>query len=123
MTTIPHRLRHAYHGSLVSFKRLYYGNGGEPIRYGKHNLRYVPGTRPVRLKYVNSLNGTVRYDAKQTVMVISNTGDKAITPSWDHYSERANGFTQLKDVVSGNSTSLKGFEIKPKESFVFELVK
>ena len=65
MTTIPHQLRHAYHGSLVSFKRLYYGTRGEPIRYGKHNLRYVPGTRPVRLKYVDSPNGTVRNDAKQ----------------------------------------------------------
>ena len=65
MTTIPHRLRHAYQDGVVSFKRLYYGSCGEPIQYGKHNLRYVPGTRPVRLKYVNSPNGTVRNDAKQ----------------------------------------------------------
>jgi len=65
MTTIVNRLRQAYYGGVVSFKHLYYGNSGEPIRYGKHDLRYVPGTRPVRLKYVNSPNGTVRNDAKQ----------------------------------------------------------
>ena len=77
-------------------------------------MQYVPQ---------NGLYVYFRYDAKQTVMVISNTGDKAITPKWDHYSERANGFTQLKDVVSGNTMPLQGFEIKQKESFVFELAK
>ncbi len=65
MTTIANRLRHAYYGGVVSIKHLYYGSSGEPIRYGQHDLRYVPGTRPVRLKYVNSPNGTVRNDAKQ----------------------------------------------------------
>ncbi len=64
-----------------------------------------------------------RYDNKQTVMVITNTGDKPIKPDWNYYSERTNGFKQIKDVVSGKSMPLDGFEIKPKESFVFELLK
>ena len=64
-----------------------------------------------------------RYDSKQTVMIISNTGDKSIKPDWNYYSERTAGFKQIKDVVAGNSMPLQGFEIKPKESFVFELIK
>lgn len=64
-----------------------------------------------------------RYDAKQTVMVITNTGEKAIKPDWNIYNERVKGFTQLKDVTSGKIFSLEGFEIKPTESFVFELIR
>jgi len=64
-----------------------------------------------------------RYDNKQTVMVITNTGDKPIKPEWEYYAERTAGFKQIKDVVSRNSMPLQDFEIKPKESFVFELVK
>jgi neopullulanase len=64
-----------------------------------------------------------RYDNKQTVMVIANTGDKAVKPDWNVYSERVKGFSQLRDVVLGKTTLLTGFEIQPKESFVFELIK
>ncbi len=64
-----------------------------------------------------------RYDARQTVMVIANTGDKAIKPDWNYYAERIGGFKQIKEVVFGKTIPLEGFEIKPKESFVFELVK
>jgi glycosidase len=64
-----------------------------------------------------------RYDAKQTIMVITNTGDKVVKPTWSNYTERTNGFTKLKDVVSGNTVPLQDFEIKPKASIVFELVK
>jgi neopullulanase len=64
-----------------------------------------------------------RYDSKQTVMVIANTGDKPIKPDWNYYAERTGDFKMIKDVVSGNSIPLEGFEIKPKESFVFELIR
>ena len=64
-----------------------------------------------------------RYDDRQTIMVIANTGDKPIQPDWNFYTERTAGFNQLKDVVTGTTIPLQGFEIKPKESFVFELVK
>ncbi len=64
-----------------------------------------------------------RYDAKQTIMVIANTGDNPIKPYWNFYTERTAGFKQIRDVVSGTTVPLNGFEIKPKESFVFELVK
>jgi neopullulanase len=64
-----------------------------------------------------------RYDAMQTVMVISNTGSKAISPDWDTYNERTGSYTKMKNTVTGEILSLKGFEIKPNESFVFELIK
>jgi glycosidase len=64
-----------------------------------------------------------RYDNKQTVMVIANTSDKAVKPDWNIYNERTKGFSQLKEVTSGQIRPLAGFEIQPKESYVFEMVK
>ena len=62
-----------------------------------------------------------RYDASQTVMIISNTGDKTLEPDWNIYQERIKGFSKFKEVVSGSLRPIEGFEINPKESFVFEL--
>lgn len=64
-----------------------------------------------------------RYDAKETVMVISNTGAKKIQPDWSFYSERTNGFSQARNVVSEKIKPLTGLEIEPGESFVFELLR
>lgn len=64
-----------------------------------------------------------RYDDKQTVMVITNAGDKEVQMNWDRYSERVNGFTKMRNVITNEVQPLNGFEIKPKESFVFELLK
>jgi FkbM family methyltransferase len=52
-------------------KQLWYGGRGEPIRYGQHMLRYIPGTRPVRLKYLDSPNGVVRNDALQIAFFLN----------------------------------------------------
>ncbi|WP_276503339.1 glycoside hydrolase family 13 protein [Terrimonas pollutisoli] len=97
-----------YVSSLANFRKT-----SSAIAKGKL-MQYVPQ---------NGLYVYFRYDAKQTVMVISNTGDKSMKPDWNYYAERTTGFKQLKDVVSGNSIPMEGFEIKPKESFVFELLK
>jgi glycosidase len=64
-----------------------------------------------------------RYDNKQTVMVISNTGDKSYKPDWSYYKERTGGFRKMKNVITGTIYNMDDFEIKPKESYVFELVK
>jgi FkbM family methyltransferase len=56
--------------AIVAAKRAWYGHRGEPIQYGPHLLRYVPGTRPVRLKHANSPDFIVRNDVKQTLFVI-----------------------------------------------------
>jgi FkbM family methyltransferase len=57
--------------SVSKAKQLWYGGRGEPIRYGRHALRYVPGTRPVRLKYLDSPNAVVRNDALQIAFFLN----------------------------------------------------
>lgn len=56
----------------MATKRLWYRERGEPIHYGPHKLRYVPGTRPARLKYVNSPDVTVRNDVTQIIFFLEN---------------------------------------------------
>jgi glycosidase len=81
---------------------------------GGRTMQYVPK---------NGLYVYFRYDNKQTIMVISNTGDKDIKPDWSVFSERIKGFTQVRNVVTGKTRSLNGLEIGQKESFVFELLR
>jgi FkbM family methyltransferase len=50
---------------VVAVKRLLYRRRGEPYRIAGHTLRYVPGTRPVRLRYLTAANTVVRHDALQ----------------------------------------------------------
>lgn len=64
-----------------------------------------------------------RYDQQQTVMTISNTGDKKIKPDWSWYQERVKGFTQARNVVTGKVKTLSEIELEPKESYVMELLK
>lgn len=68
------------HRSALSLKRIVYGRSGEPYRLRGYTLRYLPGTRPVRLRYIHSHNAVTRYDALQ-VQLFSNSlveGDTAI---------------------------------------------
>jgi hypothetical protein len=51
---------HLVHVSITRAKELWYGDRGEPIQYGPHRPRYVPGTRRVRLKYIDSQDAVVR---------------------------------------------------------------
>jgi FkbM family methyltransferase len=53
------------HQFTLAAKHLLYSRRGEPYRIAGHTLRYVPGTRPIRLRYINSPNGINRYDALQ----------------------------------------------------------
>jgi neopullulanase len=64
-----------------------------------------------------------RYDDKQTIMVIANTGDKPVKPDWTIYAERTNGFTRIKDVVSGEEMPIGELEMRVGESRVVEMVK
>jgi neopullulanase len=64
-----------------------------------------------------------RYDNKQTVMVISNTGSNSFRPDWNYLAERTAGFTKLRNVITGAVIPMSDFEIRAKESFVFELIK
>lgn len=68
------------HQSALAVKRLVYGRRGEPYQIKGNTLRYLPGTRPVRLRYIDSQNRNTRYDALQ-VQLFSNSiveGDTVI---------------------------------------------
>lgn len=64
-----------------------------------------------------------RYDAKQTIMVVTNSTDKEKTPDQTIYAERFNGFTRLRDVITGNIRPLAGLTINAGESMVYEMMK
>ena len=64
-----------------------------------------------------------RYDTKQTVMVIANTGDKDADIAADHFRERTQGFGKMKDVISGEVHDLKVFSLPAKTIGVYELMK
>jgi len=63
-----------------------------------------------------------RYDARQTVMVIANTGEKTLRPDWQRYQERVGGFSKARNVVTQSVAQLSSLELQPGESFVFELL-
>jgi glycosidase len=50
-----------------------------------------------------------RYDAKQTIMCVMNTGDQAATIDLSRFAERMNGFTKAYDVATGLT-----FNLEPK---------
>ena len=64
-----------------------------------------------------------RYSNDQTVMVVMNTAkeQKNIVPS--HYAERTNGFSKMKNIITGEITDLKDFSVDAKASGVWELIK
>ncbi len=63
-----------------------------------------------------------RYDAKQTVMVISNTGDKPAKPDWKAYTERTKDYKRGRDVVTGKVYLLEEIIVGEKECMVIELL-
>jgi glycosidase len=78
------------------------------------------------MQYVPFGNGVYiyfRYSNDQTVMVVMNTSkeQKDIVPS--NYSERTNGFSKMKNIITGEVTELKDFSVEAKASGVWELVK
>ena len=63
-----------------------------------------------------------RYDKNQTVMVVMNTSKERKTISPSNYLERTNGFSKMKDVISGDVSDCKDFSVDAKSSYVFELI-
>lgn len=57
---------------LIAAKRIVYKGRGEPIRYGAHLLRYIPGTRPPRLKYLKSGDPGTRNELRQIEFFLDN---------------------------------------------------
>jgi FkbM family methyltransferase len=77
-------------------KRLLYGKRGEPITYGVHRLRYLVGSRPVRLKYANSTDIVARNDARQIQFFIDHVrAGQLVLDIGGHYGEYAVLFAAL----------------------------
>lgn len=81
---------------VTGAKRLWYGSRGEPIRYGSHELRYIVGSRPVRLKYATSGDMVARNDARQIQFFIDNVHPgQLVLDIGGHYGEYAVLFAAL----------------------------
>jgi FkbM family methyltransferase len=71
-------------------KTLWYGARGEPIEYGSHKLRYLVGSRPVRLKYATSNDIVARNDAKQIQFFLDRVSPgQLVLDVGGHYGEYA----------------------------------
>lgn len=68
------------HRAALAAKGVLFGRRGEPYRIMGHTLRYMPETRPVRLRYAHSKNAVARYDALLMQLLASTLkeGDTAI---------------------------------------------
>ena len=68
------------HEAVLALKRILYWRRGEPYQLHGRVLRFLPGSRPVRLRYARSQNGITRYDALQVACLsqILREGDAAV---------------------------------------------
>ncbi|MEO8771596.1 MAG: alpha-amylase family glycosyl hydrolase [Ferruginibacter sp.] len=64
-----------------------------------------------------------RYNEKQTVMVVMNTSKTEQKITLDKYSERTNGFTKYKDVITKSTGPLIEFNLGSYKTVVYELLK
>jgi hypothetical protein len=78
-------------------------------------MQYVPD---------NNVYTYFRYDGKQTIMIVMNTGNDSKTIQTDKFSERTNGFTKARNIINGSINNLnEPWEIPAKTSWVLELMK
>lgn len=97
-----------YISKLANFRK-----GASAITTGKL-MQYVPEA---------GLYTYFRYSPAQTVMVISHTGTEEMNVKMARFAERTKGFTKLKNIQTAEVMPLQDFTMKPKQSFVFELLK
>lgn len=65
-------MKKIYNDVVTLIKKIIYGKRGEPFYVGNKTLYYAPGTRPIKFKYINSTDITVRNDVKQMKYFIDN---------------------------------------------------
>jgi neopullulanase len=90
-----------------------YRKSSSAIKTGKL-MQYVPD---------DGLYIYFRYDDKQTVMCVMNTGDKTKYISMDNYPEMTKGPKQLKNIGTGENIEGASFSIAPKQMMIIEVVK
>jgi FkbM family methyltransferase len=103
-------MSHVRHNAVLALKRIIYRRRGEPYVIGRHTLRYVPGTRPVRFRYKSSDNDVVRYDALQVELFAANLseGDVAIDVG-----AHAGEYSLIMAAICGASGRVVAFEPDP----------
>lgn len=70
-------ISHLRHQLSSATKELLFARRGERYRIDGKTLRFVPGTRPVRLHYQKSDNAVNRYDALQLAWMVENLSEGA----------------------------------------------
>jgi FkbM family methyltransferase len=63
---------------VLSAKQLVYGRHGEPYEFAGQVLRFIPGTRPVRRKYLHSANWVNRDDVLEILWLESHLRENDI---------------------------------------------
>lgn len=99
----------AYISKLANFRK-----SSSALTTGKM-MQYVPADDGVYVYF--------RYNNDQTVMVVMNTAKESKNISPFNYAERTNGFSKMKNVITGEITDLKEFSVEAKGSGVYELIK
>jgi FkbM family methyltransferase len=68
------------HRLVLALKKLLYSRRGEPYLFAGRTLRYLPGSRPIRIRYAYSENAISRYEALQIKWIEKhlNPGDTAV---------------------------------------------
>jgi hypothetical protein len=65
-----------------------------------------------------------RYNANETVMVVTNNNDTESTVKTERFAERIKGFTKARNVLTGEAiTSIGNLTIPAKTALVLELQK
>jgi FkbM family methyltransferase len=92
---------------LVKAKGILYHGRGEPITYGAHLLRYIPGTRPPRMKYLETGDATTRNELRQIEFFLKNVrpGDVALDVGG-----HAGQYAVLLGSLTGNEGRVFSFE-------------
>ncbi|MEO8852528.1 MAG: glycoside hydrolase family 13 protein [Ginsengibacter sp.] len=73
---------------------------------------------PVKGEYV-----FFRYDSKQTIMTVLNTAKEKLSIGLKNYNERTEGFSKMRNVITGEVKPIEDFTLEPMQSVVWELIK
>jgi glycosidase len=97
-----------YIAKLASFRK-----ASSALTTGKM-MQYVPG---------DGVYVYFRYNNDQTIMVVMNTAKDKKNISPKKYSERTDGFSKMKNILTGEVTGVDDFSLDAKASGVYELMK
>jgi FkbM family methyltransferase len=99
-----------HHRIVLAAKCWLYSRSGEPYHINGKTLRYMPGSRPVRLRYRSSSNANVRFDALQIETLANGIrpGDTVIDIG-AHYGQ----YSIIMAAFAGPSGTVISFEPDP----------